>query len=171
MRHSPIGLAVFMVTLAVCANATEQRPPMQRPVTLMSLPVSSSVLATIVSADNELTLLVLWRGEKKDWHSTGPRHESGGGRNGIVTVALQYGDVQLDLRFDPAESQAIVEDRTISMPAGSNVLLVDGVDSSKGVTSVRALTLDAGGANLDPRKGSLAPLLGRSSRSRRFPAV
>ncbi|HSC29318.1 MAG TPA: hypothetical protein VLD67_18725 [Vicinamibacterales bacterium] len=120
------------------------------------------MLATIVWAESELVLLVLWRGER-EWHSTGPRRESGGGRNGMITATLQYGDLNLDLQFDPADAHATVQGRKVPVAARSNVLLVDGVDSRTGFSSVKALTLDSRGANLDPRKGSLAPLLGRSS--------
>ena len=162
MRHDAIALALFVSVFAVCANATAPRPGVRGPITSMSLPVSESVLATIVSADKELVLLALWRGEK-GWHSRGVRQESGGARNGTFTAALQYGDVQLELAFDPAGSQATVQGRKVSMPARSNVLLIDGVDKSTGASSVKALILDAGDANVDPRKGSLAPLLGRSS--------
>lgn len=154
---------MFSTALAVVVNAMPHIVAMQA-IRVMSVPVSSSVVATILSTDDELILLVLWRGTKSEWYSAGPHRESGGEGDGKFSATLQYGHVLLELQFDSARSKAVVQGKEISMQSGANVLLVDEVDGPSGVNSVRALTIDAAGANLDARKGisSLADLLGRS---------
>jgi hypothetical protein len=105
-------------------------------------PVSPAVVATWIchyerSDFGELDLLVLWRGTP-GWFmrggSGGSSGQSGGGRGGRPPVVqhLFFGDLALDLQFDPQAHTAQIQDREISLK-DANVILVDAVDSAEGL--------------------------------------
>jgi hypothetical protein len=128
-----------------------------------SIPVSPSVVTTIVTKDERLVLLVLWRGAVR-WYSSGKsrRENSGFGQDGTIHVTLQYGDVDADLLFDPASHTTVIQGRKYPVAANANVLLIDGIGPKGGAPFVKALFFDPGDANTDLRRGSLAPLFRRS---------
>ena len=133
--------------------------------TTRSVPISPSVVATAATRERHLVLLVLWRGAP-GWHASG-NHQSaqgGGDQSGRFTARLQYGDQQVDLSFDPAAQTAIVQGKTMTIPPGANVLLVDGVDTPGGGGLTKALSIDAADVDLHPRLGlaGWVPLLSRS---------
>ena len=121
------------------------------------------MIATVASSGKDLVLLALWRGSPR-WYSGGGHRGASysGGQTSIFGASLQYGDIGLDLSFDPAAHTATIQQVVTSLPRDANVLLIDGVDSRQGARLSKALRLDPGDANLDPRFGSLAPFLGRS---------
>ena len=59
--------------------------------TVFSIPVSPSVVATVATRDEELVLLVLWRGSAR-WYATGSHRggNSGFAQDGTLRVSLQY---------------------------------------------------------------------------------
>jgi hypothetical protein len=130
----------------------------------ITVPVSPSVNATVVRSDEGLALLVLWRGSP-GWRSrtTGRRSQSVSGRAGVYSVAFDYGSTAYSLTYDAAAHTATLQGKSMTVPAGTNVLLVDDVDTNAGPKVAGALILDSGNANLDPRYGSLGPLFGRSN--------
>ncbi|HEY3885938.1 MAG TPA: hypothetical protein VGL62_12055 [Vicinamibacterales bacterium] len=131
---------------------------------IVTLYVSPSVVATIITAGGDLQMLVLWRGTP-GWRTAAraPHQESGGGSGGgSVHVNLIYGSVSLDLSFSPSTNVVRLRDTPTHVPDGTNVLFVDDVDGRNGPTLVRTMAFDVGGANIDPRRGSIAPLLSRS---------
>lgn len=131
--------------------------------TSYSIPVSPSVVATVVLRDEQLVMLVLWRGSAR-WYSTGSHRggNSGFAQDGTVRVSLQYGDVSADLSLDPAAHTATVQGRANSIPSKANALLIDGIGRGRSGQLVKAFYFDPADANLDLRRGSLAPLLARS---------
>jgi hypothetical protein len=133
---------------------------------VVSIPISPSVFATIISAGDRLAFLVLWRGTP-GWRSratSGHRSESGGGSQaGVFNVVIEYGSIPLNLSYDSTAHRATLQRKPISVSPGTNVLLIDEVDSRAGPRLVKGLSLDPGDANVDPRRGSLATLLSRSS--------
>jgi hypothetical protein len=128
-----------------------------------SMPVSPSVVATVASRGKDLVVLALWRGAPR-WYSGGGHRGASysGGQSGVFGATLEYGDVGLDLSFDPAAHTATIRSVVTKVPPDANVLLIDGVDSRGGPRVSKALRVATGDANLDPRYGSLAPLLGLS---------
>ena len=132
---------------------------------MFSIPVSPTVVSTIATKDERLVLLALWRGAAR-WHSSvgGLRQSGGIGQNGTINVSLQYGDIGVDLSFDPSTHTAVVQGRTNRIPANANALLIDGVGRGGSGRLVKAFFLDSGDANPDLRLGfgSLASLFGRS---------
>lgn len=131
--------------------------------TTYSIPLSPSVVGTVATRGERLVLLALWRGPAR-WYSGGShRSASGGGaQDGTLRVSLQYGDVSADLHFDPAAHTATVQGQSNALPPNANVLLIDGIGRGGSGQLVKAFHLDPADANLDLRRGSLAPLLARS---------
>lgn len=159
-RSVAFGLTVVFMIVVV---AMETRPFALQATTSFSIPVSPSVVSTIVTKEDRLVLLVLWRGEVR-WYSSGGHRSanSGSGQDGTVHVTLQYGDIDADLLFNPVSHTAVIQGRKYPVAANTNVLLVDGVASKRGGETVKALFLEKGDANTDLRRGSLAPLFRRS---------
>jgi hypothetical protein len=132
----------------------------------MTVPASSSVLATVMTTLNQsLELLVLWRGSPGWWSRPSGHLEQSysGGESGVFTVALQYGSIALDLSYESTAHTVHLKGKSISVPRDTNVLLIDDVDSGTGPRLVKALFLDQGDANLDPRFRSMGPLFHRSN--------
>jgi hypothetical protein len=143
--------------------AMESQPFAWQATTSSSIPASPSVVSTIVTKEERLVLLVLWRGAAR-WYSSGAHRSanSGIGQDGTVYVTLQYGDVDADLLFDPVSQTAVIQDRTYPVAGNTNVLLIDGVGSKRGGQLIKTLFLDQGDTNANLRRGSVAPLFRRS---------
>src|SRR5262245_52336093 len=90
-----------IVLLVVMLSIESQPFGMQR-TSSYSIPISPTVVTTIIGRDQRLLLLVLWRGPVR-WYSTGNhrRASAGAGQDGTVHATLQYGDVDADLVFNP----------------------------------------------------------------------
>src|SRR5262245_41787455 len=102
---------------------------------------------------NRLQLVVLWRGTPAWW-----RRGSCIGSCGNADYVIQYGSVQLTLRYDPVKQTATVNGREIALHT-DNVLYVDGVDTPDGPTVFRT-------SHIDPRMpgtfGQIGTMLGNS---------
>ncbi len=98
--------------------------------------LSPTVVATWIFHQDEtgaaqLDLLVLWRGSP-GWFTRG----GGGGGSGsrgrddtvVLTMRIQYGDVDLELVFDPVARMAQLDERQIPL-GDANVILIDAVDT------------------------------------------
>lgn len=146
-------LVVSMIT-AVAEPRIGQSRGGTTPVAMTSLPVSLSVVATGATRDGRLVLLVLWRGAPR-WYSSGNRRSAhgGGDQKGGINTTLQYGDVQVAVSFDPATNSAAINGKTMTVPAGTNVFLVDGVDTRSGGALTKALRIDDADVDLHPRLG------------------
>lgn len=129
------------------------------PTSSTTVPVSPSVMATIVHVGGALKLMALWRGEPRWYLGRGTRHGSGGSGEHTVWISEQYGDVTIDLSFDTAQNVVTIGKTTTRIPPGSNVLLIDGVGTPKGPHLTSPLTVDPGSANTDPHGGGLGPFL------------
>ena len=122
-----------------------------------SLPVSPSVMATIMSSvdadgNGTLDLLVLWRGNA-GWFEAGRRRPAGladqagsdraGGasRPDVRTAWLSQGGVSLSVRFEPSSRKVWIQDQEIDLNE-SNVVLVDQVDQSGGLLVLKVLRID-----------------------------
>lgn len=145
--------------------------------TITTVHASPSVESTIAVADGKLAALVLWRG-RPGWTlsaegltqdsvhgDTRPgkfRNSGGGSADGTITVGIQRGAVSLDLSYTPRDGVVLFRGKKLGAPLGTNVILVDGADRRDGPAIAGFLTIEPAGANIDPRAGSLGPLLGRS---------
>jgi len=157
--------APVLLVILLCAVPQAFGRPDRFEGRVFSIPVSPTVVSTIATKDERLVLLALWRGAAH-WYSSGSglRQSGGIGQNGTINVSLQYGDIGVDLSFDPTAHTAVVQGRTNRIPANANVLLIDGVGPGGNGRLVKAFFFDSGDANPDLRLGleKLASLLGRS---------
>lgn len=130
---------------------------------ITTIHASPSVESTIAIDEGRLAALVLWRGQPGWTLAAGEFRNSGGGTaDGTITVGIQRGAVSLDLSYTPRDGTVLFRGKTLRAPTGTNVILVDGADRRGGGAIAGFLTIDPGSANIDPRKGSLGPLFGRS---------
>ena len=114
-----------------------------QPTSAQTLPVSDSVLATIVTQGDSLALMVLWRGSH-GWFLKGASHgASAGGQNGVVSASLQFGGQTLDLKFDKPRRQLSIQGKSHPIPDDSNVVLIDETDSASGPRVVTMLAMPA----------------------------
>lgn len=163
--HLETLLLSIVITIVVCSatpgSSGQEKTP--RPTTTFSVAVSPTVVASIARTEDRLLLLALWRGATRWYVSSSERRASGGvGANGAIRASLQYGNISASLLLDPTAQIATIQDRKISVPPQANVLLIDGVGPEGRGQLQKAFHLDPGDANTDIRRGSLAPLLGRS---------
>jgi hypothetical protein len=104
-----------------------------------TVPASPSVLASVWKANDDLALLILWRGTPNWWVTagsvTGSFGESDSQAGNVLSISLRYGVLTLSVTFDTARKIANLQGQTFLLPAGTNVLLVDVVDSSSGPIS------------------------------------
>jgi hypothetical protein len=151
-------------------TATPPPIPTTHTVTVWSsttLPASGSVLTTVWKRNDALALAVLWRGTPGWWGtaaaaSPGGYRESGtSGQDGVITSTLQFGALILTVTFDTVNQAASLQGKSLSLPRGTNVLLVDEVDSPSGAKLAQAVTLDQGDTRVDFFQ-SLWPLFSRS---------
>jgi hypothetical protein len=156
--HLTLGVVAAAMLATIGASADSQRAGL---LTIQTLPLSPSVLATVASRPQGLELLVLWRGAPGWYLSSGQRSERVGERGGVLDATIAYGGVTLDLLFNPHESTVSLQGATRSLPTGTNVLLVDEVDARSGPRIVDTLVVPTDGP-VDPRAGTLAPFLKRS---------
>lgn len=160
LRIECLALLLSLLLLALSATGFAH---FTMSTTALTINASPSVLSTVVTNENGLELLVLWRGTTGWFLSAGHRTEHYGGGNGQVTLALHYARVKLDLSFQPATRAARLQGKSLVLPPDVNVLLIDGVDSAAGPTLSQAIVLDGRKDNVDPRRGTIAPLFRRSA--------
>ena len=163
MRYNLVVLAIVATVASGSFDASGKQPEQRRGTGITTLHASPSVQSTVVTADGALRLLVLWRGTP-GWAMTGARRDNGGGGGeGNVRIGLTRGAITLDLWVSPATNQVRLQGKAVeALPPGTNVLFIDTVDGPRGPVVARTMSVDAGSANVDPRKGSIVPLL-RSS--------
>ena len=101
--------------------------------------LSPAVVATWTFHQDEtgaaqLDLLVLWRGSP-GWFTRGGGGGGGGGSGSrgrddrvVLTMQIRYGDVDLELVFDPVARMAQLDERQIPL-GDANVILIDAVDT------------------------------------------
>ena len=98
--------------------------------------LSPTVVATWILHQDEtgaaqLDLLVLWRGSP-GWFTQGGGGGGGGSRGPddtvVLTMRIQYGDVDLELGFDPVARTAQLDERQIPL-GDANVILIGQVDT------------------------------------------
>ncbi|HET7217745.1 MAG TPA: hypothetical protein VFJ02_06835 [Vicinamibacterales bacterium] len=123
--------------------------------------MSDSVLATIITQGDSLTLMVLWRGAHQ-WFLKGSSHgASAGGQNDVVWASLQFGGRTLDVTFDKPRRQLSIQGERHPVSDTSNVVLVDDADAASGPRVVKMLAMPADAQAVNP-KGNLAPFFKRS---------
>jgi hypothetical protein len=155
------GFAAAPAAQTPVAQPSHAKPSAVEPLTAQTLPVSPTVLATVASRPQRLELLVLWRGAA-GWYLSGARNGATyGERGGSVEATITYGGVTLRLSFDAQNCRVTLQGVTRSLPAGTNVLLVDGAESPHGPRIAGTLAVPVAGP-IDPRTRTLAPFLKRS---------
>ena len=138
------------------------------PVSSQTIPVSDSVLSTIVTDGDNLVLMVLWRGTHH-WFLKGESHGgSAGGQGGVVSASLQVGGRTLDLTFDKPRRQLSIQGKSHPMLDNANVVLVDEADAASGPRVATMLSIPADARAVDPKQGSLAPFFKRSKEASAF---
>jgi hypothetical protein len=144
--------AVALIAAVIGSLSYEQQQPVATSAGGSQL--SSSVNATWTAHGPPpngpwtLELLVLWRGSPGWWETPGIRSgmsggSAVGGQSRLVTQSVSIGGRTLELQFDPQTREARLETQVFEL-GGSNVLLVDDVDSVTGpriVGSVRVESL------------------------------
>jgi hypothetical protein len=95
------------------------------------------VQATTATRSSTIELVVLWRGAP-GWFLGSPTRGSGGGNAIGFYSSWSNSTAEVNLTYDYARRSAIVNGVSVLLPAGANVILVDGVDS--GVSTVAGLT-------------------------------
>ena len=167
------GTQVELIRLLVILAGIGQGPPPSRPAWAADRPysesasqiVSPSVVATwmqrIEKEIGRLELLVLWRGAP-GWFLAGQGHRSsGGGSPDAWSASVEYAGIPLSVSFNRTTRVAVVQSRTMTLPADVNVLLVDGVDGPDGTLTVTTAFVDPA----MPASGNpMPPLLRRSDR-------
>lgn len=130
-------------------------------------PLSASVLGTLISRQaGEIELLILWRGSP-GWF-TGPARARGSGGD-VYTASLQYGSVALDVSYDRINRFVRIRGTDVSLPTGTNVILVDGVGNNDLKISTVSSDLTypeaapVGGPPKGPSDADIAAILSRSS--------
>ena len=149
------SLCALLVSPPLFAQASSPEP-----LGAQTRPVSPSVLATIIERSSNIELLVLWRGHP-GWFLAGGRRGAkySGGQTGF-SAALEYGGIDLGLLYEPARHAATVQGKAVELPAGTNVILIDNVDSADGPRFVESLAIDGHlDASADP---TMASILARS---------
>jgi len=142
LRITPSGAYMLFVTSTL---AGVQPAPHQAPESYISTevrPVSPSVLASVITrtahGNEQLELIVLWRGEPK-WYLAKPASRNGGEAKGIYVENHRYGDVVLDLAFDASAQTVSVLGHKVDVSRNARVLLVDGVGMNSGTGTVTAV--------------------------------
>ena len=155
------------VTCGVAAIVllTAPRPSGQSPSTgptgAQTRPVSASVLATIVTRDQQMQLAVLWRGTP-GWFARGEGHQAASyseGNSRVFTATLEYGGIALSVVHEFGSTLARVQDKIVSLPPNTNVILVDNIDSAGGATFPDPVAIDP---RLPAGNPTLASVFGRS---------
>jgi hypothetical protein len=144
VRHEPLLTRLSACLAAVVFSTTVQGG--QRgsggPWTAQTRPVSPSVLATIAVRNQNVELLVLWRG-RPGWFFVGAsRSASYSGGSGPFTATVSYGGIQLSVSYDPEKRIVMAGGLSVPLAEGQNVVLVDTVDQSPwkiaGVIGIKA---------------------------------
>jgi hypothetical protein len=162
-RRLGIMRSSALATLAIVMFVTHARGQSSTagPITGQTLPVSAFVLGTIVNRGNDVELLVLWRGTPM-WFARSTRQAasySGGVDGRPLTATLEYGGIQLEAMFDAGSRKAQIQGKSVPMPPGSNVILVDEIDSAGGPVISGVIALNP---RREPGDNSLAKLFERS---------
>jgi hypothetical protein len=131
-----------LAALAVGGGQAAQRPS-EGPLTAQTQPISPSVLATIVTRNPVLELVVLWRGEPGWFLAGSGRGAKYSGGNGSFTADLDYGGLQLGLSYDASRRTARVLAKAVSLPEHANVILVDSVDRGAAQTIAGTASVDS----------------------------
>jgi hypothetical protein len=115
--------------------------------------VASWYVQQETDGSNRLQLLVLWRGTPAWWRQPGCI-----GSCGNKDYTVQYGPVQLSLRYDPARASVTVNGHDIAL-RDDNVLYVDSVDGPGGVRLLRTSHIEP---HIAGAGGQIGTMLGNS---------
>ena len=160
MSHHQLGLLTAIIGATVGLSGAAGDAPIQPGgLGIVTLHASPSVESTILTTDDALRMLVLWRGSP-GWANGARRDAGGGGSADEFRVGITRGAKSLDIWVSRRQQQVrLLDGKAEHLPAETNVLLIDMVDAPARAAIFRKLSVDFGGANFDPRKGSIAPLL------------
>jgi hypothetical protein len=149
-----------VIAIASMASSFAQQGPPDRTLVAQTRPVSPSVLATLLTRERNIELIVLWRGGP-GWFGRGDHAGSSGGSgaHGALTTRLDYGGIKLALVYNDRTRTATVQGRTVPLADNANVILVDGVDAAGGPTSIERAVLNTW---LDSPNPTLASVFSRS---------
>ena len=153
-----LTLLMFALMGRDLLGQTQRRAPM----TVQTLPVSASVLATIETRNEKLELLVLWRGAPGWFLGGSESRASYAEQDGVSTANLEYGGRGLTLSFDSRLRTVRLQASAVSLGPSGNVLLVDHADREDKMAVAGVLTINSEGTSVDPRLGTLAPFFERS---------
>jgi len=148
------GLIGFTLMLFMTASILVAQNSRGR-ITELTRPLTASVVGTFFLQPNEIELLILWRGAPSWFSGTEQNHVSDSGST--RRLHLEYGAVRLDLTYDRGRRIVKIGNTEISLANGKNILMVDGVGTSKLVPTTLAADLSFASANPE-----LATILRRS---------
>jgi hypothetical protein len=135
------ALVIAGTTLFVTVSRASARRSPEDPTAAQTRPVSSSVLATILTKNQNVELLVLWRGSP-GWFGGTHQEDNYSEGSGVFSAALEYGGVSVGLSYNSTDHEVNVQGRKIQLPRDSNVVLVDGIDQPGGPTSVETSSIN-----------------------------
>jgi hypothetical protein len=145
VAHLRGAIAVPLILMTFSLSMGRAQPPGVRAASGSGV-VSPAVVATWFTHREPaggwaLELLVLWRGTPGWFMAGGGSGGSGGGssppsavegQRGPEVQRLFFGGLRLEVRFDPVTGTAQIQDEVIALQ-GVNVILVDEVDSARGL--------------------------------------
>lgn len=164
-RFVRCGAFVLLLSLGLCA-AIAGGETSSGALTVQTRPVSPSVLATILTRNQEIKLVVLWRGAPL-WFGSGSHRGSSGGSSGkgLFRTTVSYGNASLSLSCDEQHQSADIQGLAISLAAGQNLIMVDSADAAGAPKSVQTDVLSG---LFDSSNSSLGHLLTSSSNAIAF---
>jgi len=148
----------FLIWAIVAASAVYSQAAHVENKGVMTQVMSPTVVASWyvqqeTDGSNRLLLLVLWRGTPAWWRQPGCI-----GSCGTTDYTVQYGPVQLSLRYDSARASVTVNGRDIAL-RGDNVLYMDSVDAPGGARFLRTSHIEP---HIPGAGGQIGTMLGNS---------
>lgn len=167
-RH-PAGLLIstlVVVCAAACGSSSPASPsavssaPIPTPTPFPVPPgilwsgttvgASPSVLASVWKANDNLAVLILWRGTPEWWATEAKGSNSYGesaGGGPLISDTLRFGSFTVAVTFDTTLKIASVQGGAPTvLAAGTNVLFIDDIDSASGPVLAGAVALNPGGS-------------------------
>ena len=163
-------LAVMICLSAVLARPPAfSQPPGMGTTSDTTVPASPTVMATVITRNSKVALVVLWRGEA-GWFSGGPNNARSSVSASGITVSVTRGGKYLELGFEPSSRGAMVFGKPVPLAPDEDVILVDAVDrpANTKIVGTLKLHLEAAITGFPDVMGKIVPALQSHAESRAF---
>jgi hypothetical protein len=127
-----MGRAVLIAALLAAGpwGIAAQRGP-SAPLTSLTRPLSPSVVGTFNAREQEIELVVLWRGAP-GWFLSGSHSDHVSERGDTVHGSVEYAGQVVRFSYERERRRATINDVVVSLLQDTNVILVDRVDAPSG---------------------------------------